>query len=146
MAEVERETVALVQPVTFMNNSGIAVQEIVERFSLSPSDLLIVLDDFSLPLGSIRLRLKGSDGGHNGLASVLWHLQTEEIPRLRCGIASASMPRGQEDLADFVLSPFAPDEQNRAKDLIALARDAVITALTGGFETAMNRFNKTEEI
>jgi peptidyl-tRNA hydrolase, PTH1 family len=146
MAEVEREPVALVQPVTFMNNSGVAVQEIVGRFSLSPSDLLIVLDDFSIPLGSLRLRLKGSDGGHNGLASILWHLQTEEVPRLRCGIASATMPHGQEGMADFVLSPFAPEEQARAKDLIALASDAVMAALTGGFETAMNRFNKTEEL
>ncbi len=144
-AVVGSERVALIQPMTFMNNSGLAVLDIMERYGIPPGELLIVMDDFSLPLGALRIRLKGSDGGHNGLASILYHAGTDEIPRLRCGIGAEEMPRGSEGLSDFVLSPVAPEEEARAGECITLARDAVMTALTEGLETAMNRFNRIEE-
>jgi peptidyl-tRNA hydrolase, PTH1 family len=145
MTAANSTPVALIEPVTFMNNSGIAVLDITGRYGISPDELLVVMDDFSIPLGNLRLRIRGSDGGHNGLASILWHLQTDKIPRLRCGISREVMPGGSEGLSDFVLSPFEPEEAIKVQTLIALARDAVMVALTEGFEAAMNRFNRIEE-
>ena len=86
------QPLVLVKPLTFMNESGLAVMEIRDQFDARNEDLLVVCDDFQLPLGQLRVRLRGSDGGHNGLYSIIYHLQSEEFPRLRCGIASSAMP------------------------------------------------------
>ena len=99
-------TVHLVKPATFMNETGPAVVDALEHVGLTPDALLTVLDDFQLPLGSVRLRPSGSDGGHNGLASVIFTLRTDSFPRLRCGIGRELMPP-KEERRDFVLSSFA---------------------------------------
>ena len=133
--------IALLKPLTYMNNSGIAVKEIVEWYKTSLNDLLVVTDDFHLPLGTLRMRLKGSDGGHNGLYSVIYQLQSDEFPRMRCGIGSESMPKNKKEIADFVLSPFEKQEREIVQDLIQRAQEAALVTATDGIETAMNRFN-----
>ena len=117
--------VHVVAPMTFMNNSGTAVVDILERYRIAPREILVVVDDFALPLGTLRFRLKGSDGGHNGLASIIYMLNTHEFPRLRCGIGIETMP-AKSDMAPFVLSPFGPEEDPVVKDMVTRAADACI--------------------
>jgi PTH1 family peptidyl-tRNA hydrolase len=132
----------LVKPLTFMNDSGLAVMEIRDRFDVRNEDLFVVCDDFQLPLGQLRLRLQGSDGGHNGLYSIIYHLQSEEFPRLRCGIASSTMPTDKNQMADFVLARFTSEELSIVGEMIPQAKDACLLALTDGLTKAMNVFNK----
>jgi PTH1 family peptidyl-tRNA hydrolase len=96
------QLIALVKPLTYMNNSGIAVKNIIEQYKLPLENLLVVVDDFNIPIGTIRIRRSGSSGGHNGLESIIYHLQTEDFPRLRCGIGSESMPKNKQELANLV--------------------------------------------
>ena len=105
----------------------------------------MITDDFQLPLGTLRIRLKGSDGGHNGLSSIISHLQSNEFPRMRCGIESDSMPKNKKEMADFVLSPFEKKELDPLRDMIHRARNAAITAATESVEAAMNRFNTARQ-
>jgi PTH1 family peptidyl-tRNA hydrolase len=133
---------ALVKPLTFMNESGLAVTEIRDHFGARSEDLLVVCDDFQLPLGQLRLRLRGSDGGHNGLYSIIYHLQTEDFPRLRCGIASSRMPADKNQMADFVLARFGAEELPIVNEMIPQAKDACLCALTDGLTNAMNVYNK----
>jgi PTH1 family peptidyl-tRNA hydrolase len=132
--------VTLVKPVTFMNNSGLAARQVLEACGLTAEALLVVLDDVALPLGALRVRASGSDGGHNGLGSVIATLGTERIARLRCGIRP-EIPPPAESLADFVLSPFAPGELEAAQSMIVRAADAVSEAATSDIQRTMARFN-----
>lgn len=134
--------VALIKPMTYMNESGVAAADVCEQFAVPLEQLLVVCDDFQLPLGHLRLRLKGSDGGHNGLYSVIYHLQSDSFPRLRCGIASPSMPKEKERMADFVLDRFETDEFPIVRRLIENAADASLLAIQRGVTAAMNEFNK----
>lgn len=138
------ETLALVKPLTYMNNSGIAVREVIERYDIDLQKLLVVVDDIDLPLGKLRLRLKGSSGGHNGLYSVIYHLRSEEFPRLRCGIGSDSMPTTKAGIVDYVLSPFGEEEKPIVDTLIQHAAEAVLATAREGIERAMNRYNTTQ--
>jgi len=113
----------LIAPTTFMNNSGDAVRDVVERYEVPASSLLVVLDDFWLPLGKIRFRHNGSDGGHNGLASIIAALETDAIPRLRLGIGREEMPP-KAMMADFVLSEFLEDERAIVADMVIRAANA----------------------
>jgi PTH1 family peptidyl-tRNA hydrolase len=138
-AEQEQETV-LIKPLTFMNNSGWAVEDALTRFEAGISDLLVVVDDIALPLGKLRFRPAGSDGGHNGLASVIAVLQSDQFARLRCGIGREEHVQGSER-ADFVLSPFTKDENDRVTEMVTRAADAVEIFLHDGIESAMSRCN-----
>lgn len=133
--------VLLVQPQTYMNRSGYAARCFVERHQLEPSSVLVVYDEVSLPLGRLRLRRSGSPAGHRGLESVIESLRTAEVPRLRLGIAPPDGPPTGEDLADFVLSPFAAEDRETVEEMIRRAADAAETWLREGVEVAMNRFN-----
>jgi peptidyl-tRNA hydrolase len=133
--------VALLKPATFMNNSGIAVQEFLEQQEIPLNSLLVVCDDFQLPLGTIRLRQNGTDGGHNGLSSIIYHLQTDQFARLRCGIASAMMPAEKTKMKDFVLEQFSESELPNVKLMVERARDACISCIEDGIDRTMNRFN-----
>ncbi len=133
--------VTLMKPMTFMNLSGESVGDFSRFHKLTPGQALIVLDDMALPLGRLRLRQRGSAGGHNGLASVLVHLGTEGVPRLRVGIGAAA---GSRSIVGHVLGKFSPDEQPGLECAIDRAADAVEYAQTHGFEAAMNRFNPNE--
>lgn len=128
------------KPMTYMNNSGQAVVELLERHPVSPNRLLVVVDDLALPLGSIRMRPRGSDGGHNGLRSIIYHLGSDEFPRLRCGIRREATPSG-ESSAEFVLSRFEPDERDTVTDMVERAAGACVEFAEAGLERAMNRFN-----
>ena len=131
----------IVKPQTYMNESGLAVKEVQEEFGVAAGELIVVCDDFQLPLGQLRLRLRGSDGGHNGLYSIIYQLQTDEFPRLRCGIASSSMPQDKNLLADFVLEKFTIVERPGVDEMIGQAAQACLVALTEGMGQAMNKFN-----
>jgi len=131
----------VLKPLTFMNNSGDAVRDALERLDLSADRCLVVCDDFQLPLGQLRLRASGTDGGHNGLYSIIYQLQTEDFPRLRCGIGSPHLSAEKSLRASFVLSAFDRDERPAAGAMIQRARDACLSVLTDGLSAAMNTFN-----
>jgi len=98
---------ALIKPVTYVNNSGIAARQVFDKYNLPPEDFLVVCDDTNLNNNVFRVRLSGGDGGHNGLSSIIYHLVTDQFPRIRIGIGSN--PAG-ENLADYVLSEFSKSE------------------------------------
>ncbi len=129
----------LIKPLTFMNRSGEAVTHYVQALDLEPQDVLVIFDDISLPVGTVRLRKKGGAGGHNGVQSIIDHLGTSAFPRLRFGVGSAFERGGQ---VDYVLSPFAPDEQELVDTAITQATDAVLTTIPEGIDIAMNRYNR----
>ncbi len=132
-------TVTLVKPLLYMNESGIAIKE---HLTEEPDEFLVICDDLTLPFGRLRLRPKGSDGGHKGLASIIYHLETTEFPRLRIGIDS---PLPGKDMAEYVLEPFTPEQMELLPDVLKRATDAGMTVLVDGLQTAMNKFNPTEE-
>jgi len=133
------ESVWLVKPLTFMNVSGEAVASLERYYRIGLPDLLVVCDDVNLPLGRLRARPGGSDGGHNGLKSVALHVGTVEYPRLRIGVGRGD---GRRDLADHVLARFEPDEAPGIETAIARAADAVEMWIDAGLERVMNTFNR----
>ena len=136
------EAVLLVKPITFMNRSGYPLVAIAQFYKIEPQQILVVLDDFTLPVGRLRLRARGGSGGHNGLDSVIVQFGTEEIPRLRIGIGAA--PR--EGSVDYVLSRFFDEEKPIVRSTIDRAVKALKCAIDKGLVLAMNTFNKSEEI
>ena len=134
--------VLLVKPLNFMNRSGHPLFAVAHFYKIEPQEILVVLDDFSLPLGRLRLRERGGPGGHNGLESVIAQFGTEEIPRLRIGIGAA--PR--EGSADYVLSRFFDEEKPIVRSTIDRAVEALKCAIDNGLVSAMNTFNQSEEI
>ena len=131
----------LVRPQTFMNRSGQTLRCLADRFDLVAGDFLVVFDDVALPLGTLRLRGKGSPGGHRGLESVLESLGAEAVPRLRLGVAGPDGPPPGETLADYVLGPFAPAEQEEVAAMIRRAAGACLAWHQDGLEKAMARWN-----
>lgn len=131
----------LVKPLTFMNLSGEAVAGLIRFFKLPVVDVLIVCDDVNLPLGRLRARATGTEGGHNGLRSIARHMGTIDYARLRIGVG-----RGAErDLADHVLARFDRDEIPGVEDAVTRAADAVETWLDDGLAKVMNTYNRVED-
>jgi PTH1 family peptidyl-tRNA hydrolase len=128
----------LAKPLTFMNRSGAAVSRLLEEASLPPADLVVLVDDVALDLGTLRVRERGSHGGHNGLRSIVEALGTEEFPRVRIGVKRGDPPA---DLAEYVLSEFLPDEILVVQEAVGASADAVLCLLREGAAAAMNRFN-----
>jgi PTH1 family peptidyl-tRNA hydrolase len=131
----------LMKPATYMNRSGEAVAAIANFYKIAAEDVLIVLDDFALPLGRLRLREQGSSGGHNGLESVFEHFGTEAVPRLRIGIGAAP----SQGATDYVLGRFFEEEQALLDMTIRRAAEAVKCAIDKGVIAAMNQFNQQPE-
>lgn len=131
------ETVLLAKPMTFMNESGQAVGELLRYFKIDAGDVLIVVDEVQLPLGRLRARVRGSAGGHNGLQSVIAHLG-EDFSRLRIGVGRGDSRR---DLADHVLARFESDEAEEVERMITRAADAAETFITSGIAAVMNAYN-----
>jgi len=131
----------LAQPQTYMNRSGFAARCLLERHQLEPAAILVVYDEINLPFGKLRLRKAGSPAGHRGIESVIESLRTDEVPRLRLGVAPEGGPPAGEDWAGFVLGPFAAGEREALDAMILRAADACEAWLRDGIETAMNRFN-----
>jgi peptidyl-tRNA hydrolase, PTH1 family len=136
-ADVARAgSVHLCKPLTYMNLSGQSVRAVADFYKIEPTQVLIILDDFALPLGKLRFRPAGSSGGHNGLQSVIEHLGTPSVPRLRIGIGSAT-----GGTVDYVLGRFALDEREPLAQSLARAEEAIEFAQTRGLEAAMNQYN-----
>ena len=129
--------VLLVKPQTYMNLSGESLREVVEYYKEDPENLIVVYDDVDTPLGGIRLRKNGSSGSHNGMKSILYHLQRSDFPRLRIGIGEA----GKMDMADFVTAGFQKDEKALAEKAVTDAVASIETLLSEGIDIAMNRYN-----
>jgi PTH1 family peptidyl-tRNA hydrolase len=136
------EQVLLVKPETFMNLSGRAIRQIVDFYKIDPKDLLIVCDDIALPLGKLRARARGSDGGQKGLRSIEEHLGTQEYSRLRIGIGS---PGEHLDAVDHVLSRFKPGERTAVDEAVAAGAQAVLLWVRQGIDAVMNRVNAGPE-
>lgn len=130
--------VTLLKPKTYMNRSGEALREAAHGEPLVTERTLVVSDDFALPLGKLRLRARGGDGGHNGLRSLITVFATESFPRLRLGVGP--VPEGV-DPADFVLEPFDPTERERADAMVERATACVESVLRIGVEKSMAAFN-----
>lgn len=126
---IDHTNIVLLLPLMYVNNSGIAVKEIVQRKKIALENILVVCDDLNLSFGQLRLRPKGSDGGHNGLTSVIEHLKTKDFARLRIGIGR---PVRKEDVVDFVLSEFEKEEQKQLPDVIERAAECGLAWLAKG--------------
>ena len=138
MGSLNGEKLILMKPLTYMNNSGIAIREISDFYRIAAEDCYIVYDDISLELGSIRIRLKGSAGGHNGIKSIIAHLGTVNFPRIKIGVGEK--PKNM-DLAVYVLSNFKKDEQEPISIAIENSAKAMMSIIEEGIEKAMNLYN-----
>ena len=134
----EEESLFLIKPLTYMNASGEAVADALDHFGLGIENLLVLCDDANLPLGKIRIREKGTDGGHKGLRSIIFHLDSTLFARLRMGIGEAPQ---RMDLEEFVLTEFGAEEEETVEKTIERACAALENALTWGVEDTQSRFN-----
>jgi PTH1 family peptidyl-tRNA hydrolase len=136
--------VAIARPQTFMNDSGRAVGKLLDRYRLTPVELVVVYDDVDLPLGRVRIRRSGGPGTHNGMRGVVAEIG-EGFARVRCGVSPAD-PQAEirGELAEYVLQPFAADEREAADAMIARAAEAIETLIRDGLPAAMERFNAAE--
>lgn len=130
--------IVLIKPTTYMNRSGTAVRKALAKYKTDKKESLIIYDDLNLPVGSIRLKPSGSDGGHNGIADINEKLGSRDYPRLRIGIGN-EYPRGKQ--VDFVLSPFDNSELDEVEASVRKAHDAALAFVNTGLERAMNLFN-----
>ncbi len=135
------EKVLLVKPQTYMNNSGECVRPVADYYKIDPEDILVIYDDISLDVGQIRVRGKGSAGGHNGMKSIIAHLGCQTFSRVRVGVGDKP---AQMDLADYVLGHFAAGDLPAVRDSFERAADAAETWVKSGVDEAMNRFNAFE--
>jgi PTH1 family peptidyl-tRNA hydrolase len=136
---IEGEKVVLAQPLTYMNLSGESVRELVDFYKVSPEEIIVIYDDISLEVGQLRIRKKGSAGGHNGIKSIISHLGTDEFPRIKIGVGGKPE---EWDLADYVLSRFLKEEQPTIREALKDASDACRVMITSGIDEAMNQYNR----
>ena len=129
----------LVKPQTFMNNSGTAVRDIAKFYKIPPEKIVVIFDDISLPCGKLRIRRKGTDGGHNGIKSIIYHLNSDQFPRIKIGVGAK--PNPEYDLADWVLSKFGKDDTEQLKAAITKATEVLPFILDGEIDKAMNKAN-----
>ena len=133
----DNEDYILIKPTTFMNLSGEAVRVVADYYKITPADILVVFDDISLELGKIRFRANGSDGGHNGIKSIIQHMGTKDIARLKIGIG----PQPQIPSEVFVLQNFSQDELVKLKDTLTIAKEGIVCYFTKGMAEAQNKYN-----
>lgn len=140
-AEIEYEAhkIVMAKPKKYMNRSGLVIKALLQKMKISPEQILVLVDDFNIPLGSLRFRRSGSDGGHNGLSSIIESIGTQDFPRLRLGIGP--LEKGLS-VVDFVLGDFRVEEKAKVEKMIADASEAVCYAAVNGLDEAMARYNK----
>lgn len=139
VTELGGERVVLAKPQTYMNLSGLSVARLLEKYELEPGDLLLLSDEIDLPLGMLRVRPRGSAGGHNGLKSIIGAIKTSDFPRLRVGVG----PEHEvEDYVSYLLRPFRPGQQKMLTEILEQAAEAVRVIVAEGVQKAMNRFNR----
>ena len=136
---IEGSRCILMKPQTFMNNSGEAVRDAANFYKIPPEHIIILFDDISLPPGKLRIRRKGSDGGHNGIKSILYLLGSDQFPRIKVGVGQK--PHPDYDMADWVLSTFQKDELSRMKEAMEKACEAVPLLVREETDRAMNLYN-----
>lgn len=137
---IEGQSVLLVKPLTFMNLSGESIRALTDFYKIDEtSQLIVIYDDISLPPGQLRIREKGSAGGHNGIKSIISHLGGQEFLRVKVGVGQK--PAGW-DLADYVLSRFTEDDRKKVEEALERAADAAVCLMTDGAEAAMNEYNR----
>lgn len=139
ICDIGGESVMLMKPQTYMNNSGEAAAEAARFYKIPPEHVIVVSDEVSLPVGRLRIRQKGSAGGHNGLKSIIDQLGSDQFPRIRLGVGAP--PHPDYDMADWVLSVFRDQDAADIADAAKRAAEAVECYITEGPERAMNRFN-----
>ncbi|HUI43548.1 MAG TPA: aminoacyl-tRNA hydrolase [Terriglobia bacterium] len=139
---IENVEVVLAKPLTFMNLSGVSVRRLVERYEIAAGDLTVLLDEAALPLGALRIRARGSAGGHNGLKSILEALGTDDFIRVRMGVEP---DHPVPDRAAHVLGRFRRSQLKTVAEMVDRAADAVEVIVREGVESAMNRFNRRPE-
>lgn len=132
------EKVILLKPQTFMNLSGESVREAATFHKIPPENVIIIHDDISLPAGTLRIREKGSAGGHNGLKSIIAHLNSQDFPRMKIGVGA---PQPDKDLADYVLGRFSKEEEKILSEVLDRVCDAVSEYIKNGAKSAMSRYN-----
>lgn len=142
-SELEGVEVVLAKPQTFMNLSGLAVERLLARYEAAVKDLIVLLDEADLPFGTLRVRPRGSAGGHNGMKSIIGALQSDEFARVRMGIQPVD--RRVDDRATYVLSRFRKSEMDAVEDLVDRAAEAVRVILRDGTQKAMNLFNRRDQ-
>jgi PTH1 family peptidyl-tRNA hydrolase len=135
---IEGQKVLLLKPQTFMNLSGESIRAAADYYKIAPEEMIVIYDDISLEPGQLRIRLKGSAGGHNGIKNIIANLGTQDFPRIKVGVG-AKPPR--MDLADYVLSRFGAGEQKLMDEAFGEAAEAAVMMMTDGAERAMNHFN-----
>jgi len=145
LGNIEGIDVVLAKPQTYMNLSGKSVTRLMNKYKLTPEDIIVFHDDMDLPLGKVRIRMGGSSGGHNGINSIIAEIGTREFIRIKIGIGR---PERDEDnrvydreIVDYVLSNFSRDEKKQLEPSIEKVSDAILCLLTEGLDAAMNRFN-----
>lgn len=141
-AVIGGQKVILLKPQTYMNSSGESIRAAADYYKVPPEDILVVYDDISLAPGQLRIRAKGSAGGHNGIKSIIAHLGTQEFPRVKVGIGEKP-PR--MDLADYVLGHFSSGEKKIMEEAAKEAADAICEIVNVGIEQAMNDHNRRKE-
>lgn len=139
LGQIAGHEVALAKPQTYMNASGHAVADLIERYEADPAETIVISDEIALPWGAIRIRERGSAGGHNGLKSVIGALGTDEFLRVRLGICPEFPPK---DLAAYDLAPMGKNVREVAEQMIGTAADAIEVILAQGVGAAMSRFNR----
>lgn len=138
---LQGERVLLAKPQTFMNLSGESVRDICEYYKIAAEKIIVIYDDISLPSGSVRIRAKGSAGGHNGMKSIIYQLQTDEFMRLRIGVGA---PKHEDyDLKDYVLGRFGAEEADDIISAVKLCPDALAVMMRDGAQAAASKFNRT---
>ena len=133
------ERVLLAKPQTFMNASGESLREAADFYKIRPEQVIVIYDDISLRVGQLRIRTKGSAGGHNGIKSIIQHLGSQDFPRIKIGVGAKP---DRMDLADYVLSRFSQTDRQMMEDAFQDAADAVEFMLADGADAAMNRYNR----
>ena len=129
----------IMKPQTFMNLSGEAVRDAVQFYKIPPENVIVIYDDISLDVGRTRIRRKGTDGGHNGIKNIIYHLNSDNFPRIKIGVGKK--PDEWEDLADWVLSRFSNDELKTLHDVAEKVCKVLPLMLDGKIDEAMNRIN-----
>lgn len=138
-AEIGGHRCLVMKPQTFMNLSGEAVRDAAQFYKIPPERVIVLFDDISLDIGKIRIRRKGTDGGHNGIKNIIYHLNSDRFPRIKIGVGKK--PHPDYDLADWVLSEFKKDEEAPLKDALEHACAALELMLDGKIDEAMNQYN-----
>ena len=129
----------LMKPQTFMNNSGEAVRDAAQFYKIDPAHMLVLFDDISLDPGRMRIRRKGTDGGHKGIKSIIYHLGADDFPRIKIGVGAK--PHEDYDLADWVTSPFSKEELQTLRGVAEKTADAIALIVNGEIDEAMSRYN-----